>query len=802
MRNKAKATTELHYTKLKNFGDYNLGFKTTDELEGIFDIIGQERAARSIEFGLNVKMKGYNIYAMGLPGTGKTTFSKRFAEKLAKTEPTPPDLCYIYNFKNPKCPKMLKLPAGSGNELKDDLDELINRLLTELPKVFSAKDFENNKADIVKTYQEYRDEIIRSMTEEAKSQNFGVKTTNSGIYFMPIVGGEVISEEQFDTLSQEDKDAISANSEVIQKKAQEAMREIREYERLTRRDVEAFEYSTSLFTLGHHMTPLFEKYAENDEVVSYLKDIKEDILENIEDFLEQDTGSDEQMPLMLPWYNKRSSEDMFSKYKVNVITDNSKLKGAPVIVDFNPTYTNLIGEIEYDNEFGNLTTDFMKIKGGLCHKANGGYLILQAHDLFANYHAWEVLRRVLMTKEVVTESFREYSTGVVMSGVKPEPMPVDFKVILVGTSYLYELLYEFDDEFAKLFKICAEFDYEMDATSNNVTEIARFVKSFSEKEKTLPFDYTAVLSLVEYSTRISEQQNKFTTRFNKLTEILAEAYTWARLDNAQLITGAHIKKAIKERDYRHNMYEEKLSQMIGDGLIMLDTVGQKVGQINGLAVMSVGDYMFAKPSKITATTCVGKAGIINIEKEVEMSGSIHDKGVQVLSGYLGQMYAQEFPLSLSCRLCFEQNYSGVDGDSASSTELYAVLSSIAEIPINQEIAVTGSINQYGEIQPIGGVTHKIEGFFDLCRSRGFTGTQGVIIPIQNVKDLVLKDEVIEAVKEGNFHIYAISHVDQGIEILTGVSAGAKNEKAKYSPNSVHGKVIKRLKEFYKKSAQE
>ncbi|MCL2874536.1 MAG: AAA family ATPase [Defluviitaleaceae bacterium] len=801
---KAILNTKLPYTKLKQFlNDIPLNFTTTDELEVNSEIIGQDRAARAIEFGLNVKSKGYNIYAVGMSGTGKTTFAKRFAEKIAKTEPVPMDLCYVYNFKDPKYPKYLRLPAGRGHELKEDMDDLINRLQIELTKAFSSKEFENKKADIVRIYQDHRDEITRIMTEEAKEHDFSAKTTNSGIYFMPIVDGEVISEEQFDTLSQEEKDKIVVKSEEIQKRAQEAMRDIREFEKLTRRDVEAFEYSVGLFTVGHHIGSLLSKYDGDDEVLAYFIDVREGILDNISDFVDSENQTaEEAVQSLFPWSGKSSSDEVFSKYKVNVIVDNTDQKHAPVIVDFNPTYTNLVGEIEYDNEFGNLTTDFMKIKGGLCHKANGGYLIIQAHDLLTNYHAWDVLRRVLVTEEVVIEPLREFSTGVVVSGIKPQPIPVAFKVILVGTDYIYDLLYEFDDEFRKLFKICAEFDYEMDYSSDNIQSMACFIKLLADKEKLLPFTSDACAEVTECSMRIAERQGKLTTRFSRISEILTEANTWAKLEKADAVTGEHIKKAVSERDYRLNMYEEKLSELIEDNVVMIDIESERIGQINGLAVLGVGDYAFAKPSKITATTHVGKAGIINVEKEAEMSGSIHNKGVQVLCGYLGQKYAQDFPLSVSCRLCFEQNYSGIDGDSASSTELYAVLSSLANAPIRQDIAVTGSMSQWGEIQPIGGVTHKIEGFFDLCNQRGLTGKQGVIIPVNNVKDLVLKESVIEAVKSEKFHIYAISHVDEGIEILTGIKAGEKNAKGKYPPASIHGRVMKKLKEFNKKSEGE
>ncbi|MDR1533014.1 MAG: AAA family ATPase [Clostridiales bacterium] len=793
---------ELLYTELKNMiSSEELGFATTAELAPSSGIIGQERAARALDFGMRMKARGYNIYVAGLPGTGRTTFAKAYAEKRAETRPIPPDLIYIYNFAKPKAPILLTLPAGSGKTFKAEMEELLDRLADELPRVFAAKEFENKKSEILKEYQTKRDKVIKVMTDEARVQNFGVKTTNTGIYFMPIINGEIISEEQYDALTQEEKDGISENSEIMQKRASEIMRELRDYEKQSRSDVEEHEYSVGLFTVGHHLSVLLEKYAEDQRIINYLMTVKEDILENIEDFLDE-TPDDEEMQALLPWYTRRGTEDAMAKYKINLLVDNSELKGAPVIVDHNPTYANLVGEVEYDNEYGNLTTDFMKIKPGLLHKANGGYLILQAYDVLSNPHAWETLRQVLLTREIIIEPLREFTTGLAMSGVKPEPAPVDVKIILVGSSHYFDLLYYYDDEFQKLFKIYSEFDYDMPCDRPAVMEAARFVKKFVTDEGTKDFDVTAVARLVEHLSRLAERKDKLTTRFNRVMEILNESAAWAEDENSDIITRSHVEKAIREREYRLGMYEEKLSEMIEEGIIMVDTHGAKIGQINGLAILDEGDYVFAKPSRITATTYVGKAGIINIEKEAEMSGNIHEKGVQVLSGYLGQTYAQEFPLSLSSRICFEQNYSGIDGDSASSTELYAVLSSLAELPIRQDIAVTGSINQHGEIQPIGGVTYKIEGFFDLCEKRGLTGKQGVIIPKQNIVDLVLKDKVVEAVKDGMFHIYSISHVDEGVEILTGVTAGQRNEKGKYPADTVHGKVYRKLKDFYKKSIAE
>jgi len=794
---------ELRYTECnRRYEPEALGFATTGELMPGTDIIGQERASKALEFGLNMKMKGYNLYISGASGVGKTTFAKAFAERIAATEAIPQDLCYVYHFKEPKRPKLLSLPGGKGLPFKADMDDFARGLAIEIPRAFSSKEFEAQKNGIVKAYQEKRDDTIKVVSDYAKEKGFGVKMTNTGIYFMPVVDGEMISEEQYDALPDADKEEISGHSDDIQQEAAEVMNAIKAFEEDTRRRVEALEYHIGLFTVGRHVGQLQEKYAEEPDVLAFLSEVKKDVLENLKDFLNEPDAEEEYLQGLMPWMAKKGQTDFLSKYKVNLLTDASQATGAPVVVSYNPTFANLLGEVEYDSEFGNLTTDFMKIKPGLLHQANGGYLILQAHDVLSNPHAWEALRKTLQTNAVDIEPMREYASGVPVSSLKPEPAPVSVKVVLAGSPFYYELLSEYDEDFGKMFRIHAAFDYEIQGGEGNTAEVCRFIKRFVQEEGTPEFDCNAAAAVLLYAARLAERQDKLTAQFSRLWEIMAEAATWARLDGQALVTAAAVEKAIAERENRLNLYEEKLTDMIERDVIMIDTAGRKVGQINGLAVMDTGDYVFAKPSRITATAYMGKSGIVNIEKEAEMSGAIHDKGVQVLIGYLGQTYAQEFPLSLSCRVCFEQNYSGIDGDSASSTELYAVLSSLSELPINQELAVTGSMNQRGEIQAIGGVTHKIEGFFDLCAKRGLTGRQGVIIPAQNVHELVLNDAVVEAVKAGAFHIYAIKHVDEGLALLLDKPAGVPGAKGKYPTGSVHGLVYKKLKDFYKKSMME
>lgn len=789
---------ELSYTELKNgCSADDFSFRSTAELEPLEGIIGQDRAVKAFDFGLHVKIKGYNIYMSGPSGTGKTTYAKASTERLAATEDVPLDWCYVYNFQNPRSPLALSFPAGEGRKFRDDMSELVQLFQTELQKVFRTEDYEKQKTELLRGFDEKRDALMDQMSKEAAENDFQVKTTNSGIYFMPVVDGKPVGEEEYDDLAEDVKDVIEKNSQIVQEKASAIMRDIRELDKESKRCVDQLDYKVGMFAIGHHVSAVQEKYEQNEKAVAYINAVKEDVLENISQFFEDEEDGEEGLASLLPMLSKKQPEDVTLKYKVNLIVDNSETEGAPVVTTFNPTYYNLVGEVEYDSEFGNLTTDFMKIKSGLFHKANGGYLIVQAQDILSAPQAWEALRRVIKTKEINMDAIREQLGTVVAPTLKPEPIPANIKIIMIGSSYYYELLSTYDEEFDKFFKIRADFDYEMPRSQENMLKIAQFIKGFTMREKTMDFDVSAVCAVVEYSSRSAERQNKLSTRFNHLAEILGEAAVWAKLDGAEMVTAKHVQKTIVEKEDRLRLYEEKLDEMLEENVIMIDVDGAEVGQINGLAVLDMGSYAFGNPSRITATTYVGKSGIVNIEKEARMSGQTHDKGVQIITGYLGQTYAQKFPLSLSCRVCFEQNYNGIDGDSASSTELYCILSSLAELPIRQDLAVTGSVNQKGEIQAIGGVTYKIEGFFDLCKKRGLTGKQGVIIPVSNIRDLVLKDEVVEAVKEGVFHIYPISTIDEGIALLMSTPAGEKDEKGEYPPDSVHGKVMAKLKAFWK-----
>jgi lon-related putative ATP-dependent protease len=779
---------------LKNGCDpAKLPFDSTSELEPYYGIIGQERAARAMEFGLNIRMKGYNLYLSGASGTGKTSYANSYITKVAEELPTPDDWCYVYNFINHGSPTAINLPAGQGRIFRDDMDNFIKVLKIELSKAFDSEDYEKEKTAIIKEFQETRSELLGELSGSAEKHGFKVKTTNAGIYFVPVIDGKVIDEEEYGDLDEKVRHDLSEKSNQVQMETLDIIRRIKDVEKKAETKVEEWENKIALFAVGAHIIDLKEKYSKYEKITCYLEKVQEDILKNLNAFIGEETPDNVQQ-LVIPWM-KREAESPADKYKVNLLVNNSGLKGAPVILDYNPTYYNLLGKIEYENEFGAVTTDFTLVKAGLLHQANGGYIILQARDVLNNVQSWEALKRVLRSRHITIENIKEQMGLVAVSSLKPEPIPIDVKVVLVGSAQIYQLLYELDDDFSKLFKIKVDFDDEMDRTEENILKLSRFVSSFCSREKTLHFDRGGIAKIVDYASRLVEDQQKLTTRFNDLAEIMCEACTWAELDGARYVGAVHVKRAVAEKKHRSDKYDERLLELIKEGTIMIDTEGEVTGQINGLSILDMGDYSFGKPSRITAATYMGESGIVNIEREIEMSGTSHSKGVLILNGYIGQKYAQKMPLSLSASLCFEQLYGGVDGDSASSAELYAILSSLAETPIKQSIAVTGSVNQRGEIQPIGGATRKIEGFFELCRLRGLDGSHGVIIPHQNVKNLVLDDEVVDAVREGKFHIYPVSTIDEGMEILTGVRAGARKKDGTYPLGTINYKVYKKLERF-------
>lgn len=764
-------------------------FETTEEVPPLEGILGQERAVRATDFGLRIKRFGYNIFFTGHTGTGKISYAREVIDAMAENEPVPDDWCYLYNFKNPGEPLALNLPAGMGSDFSRDIDNLLEELNEVIPKAFNTEEYERQKASLFKKFQDKRSALMEELNKVAQENNFMLKRTGTGYLTpVPLKEEKELSEEEYSQLPQEEREALEKKSTEVQLKSMEIVRKVQNEEKRLKEEFRELEHKTGLDALGHIIDELKEKYNAYPKVEHYLELLKEDVLENLSDFREDE--EEKQMPF--PWMKRETTA---TKYVVNLVIDNKDMKGAPVVIESNPTYYNLVGRVEYENKLGMVSTDFTMIKGGAFHRANGGYLILQAKDLLLNFQSWEAFKRILKTQELRIETIAEQYSIIPMATLKPEPIPLNIKVIIIGNPYLYQILYRYDEDFRKLFKIKADFDIEMGRSLESMTKMANFISTHSKREGVRHFDRSGVARMVEYSSRLAEHQEKLCTCFNDIVELLCEADAWAEIENEEIVGAKQVDRAIREKIFRSDKYEKKLLELVEEGQLLFDFSGAKVGQVNGLAILDIGDFVFGKPSRITASTYLGRRGIVNIERESKMSGRIHDKGVLIISGYLGHKYAQEIPLTLSASLCFEQSYDGVEGDSASSAELYALLSSISEIPLKQGLAVTGSVNQKGEIQPVGGITRKIEGFFAACKIAGLTGEQGVLIPHQNQVNLMLEEEVLEAVREGKFHIYAVKSVEEGMEILTGVPAGQRGEDGIYPEGTINYLVKKKLSEY-------
>lgn len=784
---------ELQVEKLRFTCDESMfNFATTADVPPLKVMIGQERAVKAVEFGLFTKNQGYNIFMSGLVGTGKITYAQAAVHTVARQEKAPDDWCYVNNFENPSQPIALSLPAGMGNTLRQDVEGLVEDLKTDIPKVFSGEDYEQAKNDLVKGFQEKRSLIIEGLNQQAEEYGILPQWSTTGFAGVPIIDGKPLTPEEYQKLPKEQREDIDKKMLAVHEKAMEVIRHMQQLEREVREEVKQLDGKIGLFAVGHLIDELKEKYTDYEQVVGYLEAVKQDVVKNINDF-KPSAIEDEQNPLML--FKKNMQDTARNKYSVNLFVDNREVEGAPVVVETNPTYYNLIGRVEYETRMGLVSTDYTMIKPGALHKANGGYLIVNARDVLVNVGAWEALKRVLKTRKLYIENLSEQYGMLAMASLKPQPIDINVKIILIGNPYIYYLLYNNDEDFRKLFKIHADFDVQMDNNPTNIEKLVGFISSTVKRENLKHFDRSAVAKVVEFCCRLADSQKKLTTRFNEVVELLCEADAWATMERSGTVTADHIQKAITEKRNRSNKYEERLQEMFAEGKFLIDTDEEKTGQVNGLAILAVGEYIFGKPSRITANTYLGKSGVVNIERETKMSGTSHSKGVMILSGYLGQKYAQKYPLALTASLTFEQLYDGVDGDSASSTELYAILSSLSGLPVKQHIAVTGSVNQKGEVQPIGGATQKIEGFFSVCKIKGLTGKQGVMIPHQNISDLTLNDEVISAVREGKFHIYPVKTIDEGIEILTGTPAGALQPDGSYPPGTVHYLVSQKLKEY-------
>ncbi len=782
---------ELPVDKLRRICDpQTLGCETTEEMESLEAIIGQERAVRALEFGLGIQELGFNIYVAGPPGTGKTTAVKRFLEEVAKGKAVPPDWCYVNNFRDPYRPNALRLPPGRGWEFQKDMKNLAEGARREIPRVFESDEYAAKREETVQGFQGQRQELTSQMGNRAQEEGFLLQMSPMGLLMIPVMEGKPLSEEEFRALSQEVKQEVLQKREGLQEELKRAMRQLTELEKKANEALRKLDQEVALYAVAPSVNELMEKYEDLPEVVAYLEEIRDDIVENLSQFREE-AEAQPAFPLPVPG----AKELPFRKYEVNVVVDNSDLKGAPVVMELNPTYNNLFGRIEKEAQFGALVTDFTMIREGSIHRANGGYLVLPAEEVLRNLFSWDSLKRALRNKEIAVEETGERLGFVTTKSLRPEPIPLDAKVVLIGQPRLYYLLYTLDEDFSELFKVKADFDTRTDRTDETIRDYAAFVCTLCREDGLKHLDASALAKVIEHSSRLAEDQEKLSARFGEISDIIREASFYATQEDSTYVTAVHVQKAIEEKFYRSNLLQERISEMIERGTLIIDAVGEEVGQVNGLSVVSLGDIAFGRPSRITASIGLGREGLIDIEREAKLGGPIHTKGVMILSGYLAEKYAQDKPLSLSARLVFEQSYSGVEGDSASSTELYALLSNLSGLPIKQGIAVTGSINQKGEVQAIGGVNEKIEGFFETCKAKGLTGEQGVLIPESNVQNLMLKGEVVEAVREGKFHIWSVKTADEGIEILTGVKAGVRKEDGTFEEDSVNDRVDRRLSEL-------
>ncbi len=753
-------------------------FSSTAELQAETQIIGQPRGTRSIAFGISIGSHGYNIYALGAHGTGRATAIEHFLQQQTRSAPIPSDWIYVHNFAIPHQPRAIALPSGQGAYFKSRMSRLITDLRQDLPQAFDTDSYRETISAVQERFEQQRGALLQALHQKAAAENFGLVQTASGFAIVPIQNGQQLSQEQLQQLPIETRQAMEQQAQKLSLELEQVAYQIHELERQARQKMKEIDRDVARTAVQHHFDDLKTAYPDATEMCLYLDEVQADVLNQIDDFTSP-VDSPEEIDL--------------SRYEVNVLINNAESKGAPVLVENNPTYSNLFGRLEYEMRNGLLTTHFTNIKSGSLHKANGGYLILNAHDLLKHHEAWEALKRAIKSEKISVQPAAMMNNGQVLAKtLDPEPIPLHVKIIMTSSVGLYYALFEQDEEFQSLFKVRADFDSTMPRDEAAEMAYANFIANRCHQEELRHFDPTAVAKIVEYGSRLAEDKRKLSTLFGMVADLVREGSYWAGMNSRSLVSAHDIQQALTERTERANRLEEDMFEQFLDGTIFVATESSVVGQVNGLSVIDTGDYSFGLPGRITARTFMGDDGVIHIERETEMSGPIHEKGVLTLNGYLGGTYAQHQPLTLTASLTFEQNYGGIDGDSASSTELYALLSSLSEIPINQSLAVTGSVNQRGEIQPIGGVNEKIEGFYRLCEARGLTGEQGVLIPASNVDNLMLHERVVTAVTEGKFHIWPIRTLDEGIELLMGLPAGERQKDGRYPEGTVHHAVQARL----------
>lgn len=765
-------------------------FNTTRDLPPLEGTIGQERAMTAIDFGLGIKGSGFNLFLLGPPGSGRSSAIRQILKARAKGRPVPDDWCYVHDFAEGNRPDCIRLPAGMGAEFKRDTDHLVERLAGELPGIFESKEYEEQKNQLSAAVEERKGELLAALESEVNARGFVLQKRMGGFAILPVHDGKVYTQEEFEALSAREKARLEKAGGELQGRVNETIRALRELDEELREQIVAMEQRVLLRAIEHLFAGLEEKYRSFARIMEYLEQCRKDIVSRIDELRPQ-----KGLKFSLPGMPARQEEFPFARYQVNLFIDNGRLDGAPVVYEANPTYFNVFGRIEHVIQMGSAMTSFQMIKAGAIHRANGGYLILDCREVLYNIFTYEALKRCIRNREVRIEDIAEQFRLIATVSLKPQPIPLDCKIVLIGPPLFYYLLYELDPDFRKYFKVAVDFDEMMANTWENIQQFALFIGTKCTEEHLLHFGPGAVARVVEYAARLSGDRKHFSSSFIDIADLIREAAYFAERAGADPVAAAHVDLALEARIYRSNKLEERIQEMIDDGTILIDTAGAVPGQVNGLSVYQLGNYSFGKPSRVTVRTFLGRGGVVNIEREAKLSGPIHDKGVMILGGFFGERYGRDKPLVMSASICFEQSYGGIEGDSASTAELYGLLSSLADLPVRQEIAVTGSVNQHGQVQPIGGVNEKIEGFYATCKARGLSGGQGVIIPAANRGHLMLKPEVIEAVRRGEFHIWAVTTVDEGIEILTGVPAGERQEDGTWPEGTVNGLVDGRLLSF-------
>ncbi len=779
-------------------------FNTTEELEHLAEFIGQPRAQEAMRFGVGIRQKGYNIFALGAEGTGKANMVRKAFEAAAAAESVPSDWCYVQNFDQPHQPRALQLPPGQGLAFKLDLDQLIEDLSNALSAAFESEEYRARSEEVQEELSEQQEQALQQLQAQAEKQDLALLRTPSGLAIAPMREGQVISPDEFAKLPEQEQKRLTSNLETLQEQLQKVMHNVPRLQRQLRGKMEELDREMAEFTVASLMEELSKKYADLPQVLEHLEAVKEDVVKNVREVIaEEERGSEDGAPLPAPLARAISasrSRSMLNRYRVNLLVDHSGSESAPVIYEDHPTYLNLVGRIEHTAQMGALVTDFQLIKPGALHRANGGYLILEARDLLQEPYAWQGLKRALKAEQVRLEPPSPVSGLISTVSLDPEPIPLQVKVALLGEPILYYLLAEHDPDFAELFRVASDFDDQMDREGENQLLYTRLIASLAQVNQLRPLDRGAVARVIEHASRIVEDGRKLSIRMNLITDLMREGDYWAGDAGREVITADDVKRALEAQIYRSDRIRERVQEQITREMVLIDSQGEQIGQVNGLSVMQFGEFRFGRPSRITAKVRLGSGEVVDIEREVELGGPLHSKGVLILSGFLGSRYTLENPLSLSASLVFEQSYSGVDGDSASSAELYALLSAIAEVPIKQSLAVTGSVNQHGRVQAIGGVNEKIEGFFDICQARGLTGEQGVLIPESNIQHLMLREDVVQAVGRGEFAVYPVETIDQGIELLTGLPAGDPDENGRYPEESINGRVQQRLADLAEQRA--